>query len=309
MKIMELRELRAFVAAVEEGALSAAARRLHVSQPALSQTVNALERRLGVQLLVRSSTGVRVTGAGMTLLAEARAVLVCHERALRTIAGQAGDGGGVIRLGVPMELAPNVLSGALEKFDANRPATRVVPRHLTTAAQLAALRGSELDVGLVRERPAGAQFDAMLVVRENLGVLLAARLAAELVGPEGIRLDALSGLEWLGFSRSASPAWHDELTAILRSHGIDLGPAPPEGQELIAEVKYAAVISGHTFALAPENWPHRVPESVRWSPVAGNPLVRRTWVIWAAHSRRRDIAQLIAAFEQADPTWTRTARD
>jgi len=80
MKIMELRELRAFVAAVEEGALSAAARRLHVSQPALSQTVNALERRLGVQLLVRSSTGVRVTRAGMTLLADARAVLVCHER-------------------------------------------------------------------------------------------------------------------------------------------------------------------------------------------------------------------------------------
>ncbi|WP_199272568.1 LysR family transcriptional regulator [Streptomyces broussonetiae] len=69
---MELRELRAFVAVVEEGGLSAAARRLHMTQPALSQTVSGLERQLGVQLLVRGSTEVQATGAGTTLLAEAR---------------------------------------------------------------------------------------------------------------------------------------------------------------------------------------------------------------------------------------------
>ncbi|SEP47447.1 regulatory helix-turn-helix protein, lysR family [Amycolatopsis saalfeldensis] len=67
--------MRAFVAVVEEGGLSAAARRLHVSQPAVSQTMQALERQLGVQLVVRSSAGVRPTEAGATLLTEARAVL------------------------------------------------------------------------------------------------------------------------------------------------------------------------------------------------------------------------------------------
>ena len=87
------------------------------------------------------------------------------------------------------------------------------------------LRSSELDIGLARERPVG-EFDAMMVLRENLGVLLASELAAGLVGPEGLRLDSLSGLQWLGFPRSNSPAWHDEITAILRSHGIDLGPVP-----------------------------------------------------------------------------------
>jgi DNA-binding transcriptional LysR family regulator len=61
---MELRELRVFVAVAEEGGMSAAARRLHVSQSALSQTVTALERQLGVKLLVRSSSGVRTTEAG-----------------------------------------------------------------------------------------------------------------------------------------------------------------------------------------------------------------------------------------------------
>lgn len=70
---MELRELRVFVAVAEEGGMSAAARRLHVSQSALSQTVTALERQLGVKLLVRSSSGVRTTEAGAMLLNEARA--------------------------------------------------------------------------------------------------------------------------------------------------------------------------------------------------------------------------------------------
>ncbi|WP_329179186.1 LysR family transcriptional regulator [Streptomyces sp. NBC_01477] len=61
---MELCELRAFVVVVEEGGLSAAARRLRVSQSALSQTIGGLERRIGVKLLVRASTGVTTTDVG-----------------------------------------------------------------------------------------------------------------------------------------------------------------------------------------------------------------------------------------------------
>jgi len=294
---MELRELTAFVAVAEEGGMSAASRRLHISQPALSQTVGGLERQLGVKLLERSSTGVRPTEAGAALLSEARAILARHDEALRRMAEFTTEGGGVLRLGVPMELPPDLLQRTLAKFAANRPDTRVMPRHLSTAAQLSALRSGVLDVGLVRERPVGEEFDAMLVLRENLGVLLASELAAGLVGNEGLRLDSLNGLQWLGFPRSNSPAWHDELTAILRSHGIDLGPPPPEDQLLIAAIKFAAVGAGRSFALAPENWPHPIPDSVTWSPLAGHPLVRRTWVVWPASSRRRDIGQLVTAFE------------
>jgi DNA-binding transcriptional LysR family regulator len=297
---MELRELTAFVAVVEEGGISAASRRLHISQPGLSQTVSSLERQLGVKLLERSNTGIRPTEAGAVLLSEARAILARRDETVRRMAEFTTDGGGVLRLGVPLELPPDLLQRALVEFAANRPDTRVVPRHRSTAAQLSALRGGELDVGLVRERPVGEEFDAMLVVRENLGVLLAAGLAGERVGPEGVRLDALSGLQWLGFPRTNSPAWHDELTAILRSHGIDLGPAPPEDQLLIAEVKLAAVAVGDSFALAPQSWSHPIPDSVTWWPILGNPLVRRTWVVWPANSRRRDIGQLVTAFELPD---------
>jgi DNA-binding transcriptional LysR family regulator len=296
---MELRELRAFVAVVEEGGLSAAARRLHVSQPALSQTVGGLERRLGVQLLVRGSTGVRATEAGTALLGEARAVLARYEQALRVMGRFTAPGGGALRIGIPLELPAGLLDSALAELAAAYPDTRVQARHLSTAEQLAALQAGELDVCFLRERPPGPEYDALLVVRERLGVLVAVEQAAELAGPDGIPLDALAGLQWVGFPRSGSPAWYDELTAILRGHGLDLGPEPPQGQTLIADVKLAAVASGRAFALAPPAWQQPLPEHVTWSPLAGHPLIRRTWAVWPADSHRRDLGSFVAALDRS----------
>jgi DNA-binding transcriptional LysR family regulator len=293
---MEFRELSAFVAVVEEGGMSAAARRLHVSQSALSQTVSALERELGVTLLERSSTGVRPTEAGTTLLAEARAILARYHQAMRTMSTYSIGSSEVIRLGIPLEMAPDVLQSALTKFAAESPHTRVLPQHLSTAAQFKALRSDQLDVGLVRERPSGSEFDATLVAQESVGVLVSSKTAARLAGSDGVRLDELAELQWVGFPRSNSPAWFDELTGILRSHGVDIGPPVPDGQELIAAVKFAAVSSGQAFALAPENGLQPLPDDVTWLPLAGKPVVRRTWVVWPAESRRRDVGRLIASF-------------
>jgi DNA-binding transcriptional LysR family regulator len=288
---MEIRELRTFVAVVEAGAMSKAARQLHVSQPALSQTITALERRLGVRLLVRTSTGVQVTDAGTTLLGEARAVLARHDQALAAMARHTETGGGVLRVGVPLELPPDLLPSALARLAD----TRVQARHLSSVAQVAALRAGELDVGLVRERPAGPDLDAVLVVTEDVGVLLAADLAEKLGSP--VRLEDLAGLDWFAFPRAGSPAWYDELAAILRSHGLDVGPEVPEEQRLIVELKIPAVSAGGAYAFAPPEWPYPLPDTVRWVPLAGNPIVRRTWAVWPATSHRRDIAEFVAALE------------
>ena len=287
--------MRAFVAVAEAGSMSKAARLLHVSQPALSQTITALERRLGVQLLVRTSTGVRATDAGTTLLGESRAVLARHDQALAAVARHTTTG--VLRVGVPLELPPELLPAALARLAETYPDTRVQARHLSSVAQVAALRAGELDVGLVRERPAGPDLDAVLVAAENVGVLLAADLAKRLAGPDGVRLDALAGLDWFAFARAGSPAWYDELAAILRSHGLDVGPEIPEEQRLIVELKIPAVSAGGAYAFAPPEWPYPLPDTVRWVPLAGNPIVRRTWAVWQATSHRRDLAEFVAALD------------
>ena len=71
-----LRQLEYFIAAVEEGSVTAAAQRLHLSQSALSMALGELERALGVQVLVRHRRGVRPTRIGEQVLVDARRLLV-----------------------------------------------------------------------------------------------------------------------------------------------------------------------------------------------------------------------------------------
>jgi len=296
---MEIRELRAFIAVATEGSQSAAARRLHLSQSALSQTIQSLERQLGVQLLARSSTGVTVTEAGAALLREGRDLIAHHDRVVAAVAGGEASPE-ALRVGVPLELPGDLLPRAIGEMSVGHPLTRVDVSHASSAAQFAALAAGQLDVALVRECPADPRFDGALVVEEALGVVLAADAAARLAGPAGIRLHQLSGLDWLGFPRAESPAWYDQVTATLRAHGISLDD-PPRGRDhsLLAEVKIASASAGRAFALAPPGWAHPLPETVTWQPLTGSPIVRRTWAVWPASSRRRDLAALIAAL---DPT-------
>jgi DNA-binding transcriptional LysR family regulator len=72
---LQLDEIRGFCAAVELGSISQAAERLHVTQPALSRRLQALEDALGGELLERSTAGVRTTELGALVYAHARRVI------------------------------------------------------------------------------------------------------------------------------------------------------------------------------------------------------------------------------------------
>jgi DNA-binding transcriptional LysR family regulator len=290
---MEIRELRAFIAVAEEGSVSAAARRLHVSQSAASQTILILERQLGTRLLVRGASGVTLTEAGTVLLREARSLIAQHDKALAAVTGQAAASVTTLRIGVPLELPDDLLPRAVAEMAASFPRTRVEVRHASSAVQLSELRAGSLDVGLLRERPTDPSYDAVLAVEETLGVLIAAARADELAGPSGIRLHQLAGLAWVAFARGEAPAWHDQVTATLRSHGIDV--LGPDGSSLIAQVKFAAVADGQAFALSPAQ--ETLPDGIVWRPLVGNPLIRRTWAVWPADSTRRDLAALVAALD------------
>ncbi|MDQ3271651.1 MAG: LysR family transcriptional regulator, partial [Pseudomonadota bacterium] len=72
---MELRHLRYFVGVAEQGSVSRAAEKLFIAQPALSAQIRQLEEELGVSLFVRLPRGVRLTQAGESFLADAKAIL------------------------------------------------------------------------------------------------------------------------------------------------------------------------------------------------------------------------------------------
>jgi hypothetical protein len=50
--------------------------------------------------------------------------------------------------------------------------------------------------------------------------------------------------------------------------------------------------------MAPPDWSQPVPDTLAWAPLVDHPIIRRTWAVWPADSRRRDVGTFIAAFER-----------
>jgi DNA-binding transcriptional LysR family regulator len=83
VEALNLRHLRAWLAVVDEGSITAAAKKLSVSQPALSQQIRALESFFGVDLIERLHRGIRPTPFGLALISQARATISTSERLIR----------------------------------------------------------------------------------------------------------------------------------------------------------------------------------------------------------------------------------
>lgn len=98
---MDIRQLRYFIAIAEEGSLSAAAHRLNVAQPSLSQHVIKLEEELGLRLLARSSRGIALTEEGRLLLTHARDIAAAMERCLAEMREAGGQVRGNVAFGMP----------------------------------------------------------------------------------------------------------------------------------------------------------------------------------------------------------------
>src|SRR5215212_7496892 len=102
---MDARQLAAFLAVVEHGTVTKAAPAVHVSQPALSQTIRALEAELGTPLFHRIGRRLVLTAAGGAMVAPARQVVRDLDMARRAAADVAGLTGGTLDLAVLPTLA------------------------------------------------------------------------------------------------------------------------------------------------------------------------------------------------------------
>lgn len=98
LELVNLRHLRAWLVVVEEGSVTAGARRLSISQPALSQQLRALERFFGSELLERLHRGVQPTPLGRALLDDARTTLVAATRLARQARSTVGFGAGILEI-------------------------------------------------------------------------------------------------------------------------------------------------------------------------------------------------------------------
>ena len=143
---MELRQLRYFVAVAEEGNISRAAKKIFLTQPALSRQIKALEDQIGRCLLERQAHSIRLTPVGEALLREARELLQHAEQMLERVRN--ARRGVRLRVGYAPSLAAGMLSAAVENFTQAHPNARVELFDLATKEMLARLESDKLDVAV-----------------------------------------------------------------------------------------------------------------------------------------------------------------
>src|SRR5438067_239632 len=127
---MELRQLRHFVAVADDGSISRAAKKVFLSQPALSRQIKALEEEIGQCLLERQAHSIRLTPVGETMLREARNLLQQADQVLERVRN---SGRGLrMRVGYAPSLAAGMLSVAVANFTQAHPNTNVELFDLST---------------------------------------------------------------------------------------------------------------------------------------------------------------------------------
>lgn len=163
---MDLRLLQSYLVMVEEGSLSAASRRLHVSQPALSQQLRALEEELGEALLHRRSRGVEPTAAGEVLLAHARGLLAQAERLRGEFHRRRDLESGSVVFGIIPTLAPYLLPQWLGPFRKEHPRMVLSIHEERTDQLVPQVVAGELEFAILSDVPSGGQGRGSLQLRE-----------------------------------------------------------------------------------------------------------------------------------------------
>lgn len=198
---MELRQLRYFVAVAEELHFGRAAQRVHISGPALSQQILALERELGTDLFVRDRRSVRLNEAGRSLLADARRILSMADDAKRRLQ-RAAASSSPVRLGYVSWL-PEDITGIVGPSVALRLDEWVLPSH-TQADRVAE---GTLDVALAwvtGEHIGARELTAHPLRLEPLHAVLPGQSSSEPVAAQGIKVlvdaDASAWSSWNRFA-------------------------------------------------------------------------------------------------------------
>jgi LysR family transcriptional regulator, hydrogen peroxide-inducible genes activator len=149
MNLPTVRQLRYYVALVEEGHFGRAAAATHISQSAFSTAISELETILGTRLVDRTNRKVTITATGQTIATQARLCLRDLEELVDTAQGQREPLGGELRFGVIPTIAPFLLPKILPKLRRTYPRLRLLLAEDQTERLHARLLSGDLDVVLL----------------------------------------------------------------------------------------------------------------------------------------------------------------
>ena len=201
VEALNLRHLRAWMTVVEEGSITAGARRLGVSQPALSQQLRALEDFFGSQLLERLPRGIKPTPLGRALLAEARATLSTSERLIRHAVTASGQEGGMLEIATLPNLVDGLMLDPIKQWRKLHPRISIRIKEFTQQTEMV----DEFEMGLadvaIGVRPVNWSGAIMPLGWDEFIVLLPVDDPL-FSAPGTISLDRLADRRWIMYGKS-----------------------------------------------------------------------------------------------------------
>jgi DNA-binding transcriptional LysR family regulator len=292
--MLSLRQLEYLVTVVDAGSFTKAAALLHVTQPALSHQVRALEAQTGGRLLERLPRAVRLTPMGRAMLPHARAALADAERARAAARRVAGLETGELQVATIYSMSLGLLPPVLRAWSQLHPGVRVrLVEHRHADDLLAAMASGGADVG-VGPAPGDWDGEVRLIGAEDFVIALPADDPAA-VGQNRLDLSELADRSWVHYAPGHGLA--QVLDLACATAGFVPAVAVQTEQTATAPVLAAAGL-GPTLTLA-----HVVPEhfdgELRWPdpPVSRavtaycrgepDPLYAAFVDVLAAHARLR----------------------
>lgn len=287
--MLELRQLRYFLMVAEELHFGRAAQRLHMTQPPLSQAIQALEHELEIELFSRTTRQIRLTAAGQLLQQQARQLCQQSEQ-LKPLLQRASKGEtGLIRLDFVSIADYSILPETLLHFHQRYPEVQIELREATSDIQWRALDLQECDAGILLA-PIPERLQASLNYRPlRHERLLLALPASWQISPEQLNTAFLAQHALLIFPRKVAPALYDLIMQEFASAGLN----PKLGQQAIQmQTIISLVAAGMGYAIVPESVANLGRQGVLYRNWIGTQAKIELGIAW----RRDDQSPVLANF-------------
>ncbi|SEA33750.1 MULTISPECIES: LysR family transcriptional regulator [Selenomonas] len=169
---MDIKDMRAFYAIVEEGNISHAAQRLDIAQPALSRQMKRLETSLGVQLFERGSRRIRLTDAGRVMYSRVEHILGMVDGTVREITEIGSGIAGSVRLGTITTSGALLLPELISEFHSRYPNVTYQIWEAEGARILELLDNRVIEIGITRTQVDSKVYESIVLPNEPLVLIM-----------------------------------------------------------------------------------------------------------------------------------------
>jgi DNA-binding transcriptional LysR family regulator len=213
---MDLTLLRSLVTVADAGAITEAAGRLGVTQPALTRRIQQLEQEFGAELLSRSRKGAELTELGRLVEREARLLIDRYDALKQEVASHSSVEGGTVRIGGGATAVSFVLPDAIANYQREHPRVHFHVKEASSSEIASDVADGHLELGLVTQpvRTAGLEIEPILDDR----IVLVAAAGNPLADAGTLSVESLDGQNFVGFEGGS--AIRQIVDASLREAGV-----------------------------------------------------------------------------------------